>query len=74
MGKRGSQLQVFNEVESMIQSGLNGHNVCIFAYGQQSATLYQYSNCTVHNIYSNLSQIFENTVTYTQLPCVQQLT
>ena len=32
--QEGSQLQVFNEVESMIQSGLNGHNVCIFAYGQ----------------------------------------
>jgi kinesin family protein C1 len=29
-----SQIQVFNEMESIVQSGLNGHNVCVFAYGQ----------------------------------------
>ena len=31
------QSTIFGEVESFVESGLNGNNVCIFAYGQTAA-------------------------------------
>lgn len=32
--ERSSQLQIFNEVSSLVQSALDGYRCCIFAYGQ----------------------------------------
>lgn len=32
--ERSSQLQIFNEVSSLVQSAIDGYRCCIFAYGQ----------------------------------------
>ena len=37
LGARSSQADVFNEVEPLVLSVLDGFNVCIFAYGQTGA-------------------------------------
>ena len=39
-GPETSQLQVFSQVSQLIESALDGYNVCIFAYGQTGAGRY----------------------------------
>lgn len=36
-GESASQADIFDEVEPVVQSALDGYNVCIFAYGQTGA-------------------------------------
>lgn len=56
-----SNEDVFDEVEQLVQSALDGYNVCIFAYGQTgSGKTYTMSSPTNGIIPLAISQIFEN--------------
>lgn len=40
---RGGQEEVFEDVKMLVQSAVDGYNVCIFAYGQTGTQLNPYT-------------------------------